>query len=167
MFTTKIAVDLGTCNCLVFVPGRGVVLEEPSVVAISKLDNKVLAVGVEAKSMIGAALTGLVLALTSYLILNTINPALVNLQVTNINSVSELKTGTGSCTTIEDQICTDNITEKDCINRYANFVPGGKCTTSCCATLSECSDINITLEQCKDAATKSNSTFVAYMNNGK
>lgn len=53
MFVTKIAIDLGTCNCLVFVPKKGIVSEEPSVVAVSKPENKILAVGGEAKSMIG------------------------------------------------------------------------------------------------------------------
>jgi len=49
----KLGIDLGTANTLVFVPGRGVVLNEPSVVAISEQDNKILAVGVEAKNMLG------------------------------------------------------------------------------------------------------------------
>lgn len=53
MFVTKIAIDLGTCNSLVFVPKKGIVLNEPSVVAVSKADNKILAVGEAAKSMIG------------------------------------------------------------------------------------------------------------------
>lgn len=53
MFTPKLGIDLGTANTLVFVPGRGVVLSEPSVVAVSELDNKILAVGNEAKEMIG------------------------------------------------------------------------------------------------------------------
>lgn len=53
MFVGKIGIDLGTANTLVFVPGRGIVLNEPSVVAISEADNKVLAVGAEAKEMIG------------------------------------------------------------------------------------------------------------------
>ncbi|MCX6789048.1 MAG: rod shape-determining protein [Candidatus Gribaldobacteria bacterium] len=52
-FTNQLAIDLGTCNCLVFVPGKGIVLNEPSVVAISQPGNAVLAVGAEAKSMIG------------------------------------------------------------------------------------------------------------------
>mgnify|MGYP001572064415 CR=1 FL=1 len=52
-FTHKIAIDLGTCNSLVFVPKKGIVLNEPSVVAVSKPDNKILAVGSEAKSMVG------------------------------------------------------------------------------------------------------------------
>ena len=52
-FTPKLGIDLGTSNTLVFVPGRGVVLNEPSVVAISQIDKKILAVGAEAKEMIG------------------------------------------------------------------------------------------------------------------
>ena len=53
MFNNKIAIDLGTCNSLVYVQGRGVVLYEPSVVAINLADNKILAVGENAKEMIG------------------------------------------------------------------------------------------------------------------
>ncbi len=50
----EIAIDLGTANSLVFVKGKGIVIREPSVVAIQKdVKNKVLAVGNEAKSMIG------------------------------------------------------------------------------------------------------------------
>lgn len=49
----KIGIDLGTANTLVFVPGQGVVINEPSVVAISLFENKVLAVGNEAKEMLG------------------------------------------------------------------------------------------------------------------
>lgn len=49
----KLGIDLGTANTLVFVPGKGVVLNEPSVVAVSEQDNKILAVGAEAKEMIG------------------------------------------------------------------------------------------------------------------
>jgi len=53
MFIKKIGIDLGTANTLVFLPGKGIVVNEPSVVAISVVDNKVLAVGNEAKEMIG------------------------------------------------------------------------------------------------------------------
>lgn len=53
MLVRKIGIDLGTANTLVFVPGKGVVVNEPSVVAVSILDNKVLAVGNEAKEMLG------------------------------------------------------------------------------------------------------------------
>ncbi|OGD67563.1 rod shape-determining protein [Candidatus Campbellbacteria bacterium RIFOXYC2_FULL_35_25] len=53
LFTKKLGIDLGTANILVYVPGRGIVLNEPSVVAVSEQDNKILAVGLEAKSMIG------------------------------------------------------------------------------------------------------------------
>lgn len=52
-FSKKLGIDLGTANTLVFVPGKGVVLNEPSVVAVSQQDNKILAVGIEAKEMIG------------------------------------------------------------------------------------------------------------------
>ena len=44
---------MGTANTLVFLPGKGIVLNEPSVVAISQVDKKVLAVGNEAKEMLG------------------------------------------------------------------------------------------------------------------
>src|ERR1700693_1397255 len=47
------AIDLGTANTLVYVRGRGVVLNEPSVVAINTLTGAILAVGAEAKRMIG------------------------------------------------------------------------------------------------------------------
>lgn len=48
-----VAVDLGTANTLVYVRGQGIVLSEPSVVAVNTHDNKPLAVGAEAKRMIG------------------------------------------------------------------------------------------------------------------
>ncbi|NUR83862.1 MAG: rod shape-determining protein [Nonomuraea sp.] len=47
------AVDLGTANTLVYVRGRGIVLNEPSVVAINTVTGKIVAVGIEAKRMIG------------------------------------------------------------------------------------------------------------------
>lgn len=53
LFTKKLGIDLGTTNILVYVPGKGIILDEPSVVAISVQDNKVLAIGSEAKQMIG------------------------------------------------------------------------------------------------------------------
>ncbi len=53
MFALKIGIDLGTTNVLVYVPKRGIIINEPSVVAISKADKKVLAVGREAKDMLG------------------------------------------------------------------------------------------------------------------
>lgn len=53
MFTKKIGIDLGTANSLVFIPKKGIVLNEPSVVAVSLSENKILAVGKEAKEMIG------------------------------------------------------------------------------------------------------------------
>lgn len=53
MFAKKIGIDLGTANVLVYLPNRGIVTNEPSVVAISTIDKSVLAVGDEAKEMIG------------------------------------------------------------------------------------------------------------------
>ncbi len=53
MFIRKIGIDLGTANILVFVPQKGVVINEPSVVAVSLDNNKILAVGNEAKKMLG------------------------------------------------------------------------------------------------------------------
>jgi len=52
-FKKKLGIDLGTANTLVYAPGKGVVLNEPSVVAVSQEDNQILAVGIEAKNMIG------------------------------------------------------------------------------------------------------------------
>ncbi len=53
LFSKDVGIDLGTANTLVHVKGKGIVLREPSVVAINKADNRVLAVGEEAKEMIG------------------------------------------------------------------------------------------------------------------
>ena len=52
-FSHDMGIDLGTANTLVYVKGQGIVLSEPSVVAIDKDKNKVRAVGIEAKEMIG------------------------------------------------------------------------------------------------------------------
>jgi len=59
-FSKKLGIDLGTANTLVFVPGKGIVLNEPSVVAVSEDDNKILAVGIEAKEMIGRTPDGII-----------------------------------------------------------------------------------------------------------
>src|SRR3989344_4926966 len=48
-----IAIDLGTANSLVYVRGRGIVIQEPSVVAINQKTGQVLAIGSEAKKMVG------------------------------------------------------------------------------------------------------------------
>ncbi len=53
MFNKKIGIDLGTTTVLVYVPKRGIIINEPSVVAVSKIDKTVLAVGKEAKDMLG------------------------------------------------------------------------------------------------------------------
>jgi rod shape-determining protein MreB len=52
MFGKKIGIDLGTVNVLVYVKGKGIVLQEPSVVAISVSENKIVAVGSEAREML-------------------------------------------------------------------------------------------------------------------
>ncbi|MFA5838847.1 MAG: rod shape-determining protein [Candidatus Paceibacterota bacterium] len=52
-FSKKLGIDLGTTNTLVYIPGRKIVLDEPSVVAVSRDDDKILAVGIEAKNMVG------------------------------------------------------------------------------------------------------------------
>ena len=51
--TNDVAIDLGTANTLVFVKGNGIVLNEPSVVAIDQGNRKLYAVGLEAKQMLG------------------------------------------------------------------------------------------------------------------
>lgn len=53
VFSKKIAIDLGTANTVVYVAGEGIVLQEPTVVAVSLKDNRVVAVGNEAKEMLG------------------------------------------------------------------------------------------------------------------
>ena len=51
-FSTDIGIDLGTCNTLIYVRGKGIVINEPSVVAVEKGTKKVVAVGAEAKRML-------------------------------------------------------------------------------------------------------------------
>ncbi len=53
MFGKRIGVDLGTANVLVYVRGRGIVIKEPSVVAVAQRDNSIVAVGSEARDMLG------------------------------------------------------------------------------------------------------------------
>lgn len=56
----KIGIDLGTANTIVWVEGKGMVIEEPTVVAVSVEEKKILAVGKEAKDMLGKVPTGIV-----------------------------------------------------------------------------------------------------------
>jgi len=60
MLSKKIAIDLGTANSLVYVSGKGVVLKEPTVVAVSEEDDKIMAVGDEARDMMGKTPEGIV-----------------------------------------------------------------------------------------------------------
>src|SRR5690625_979275 len=53
VFSNDIGIDLGTANTLVYAKGKGIVLREPSVVAINAQTRKVLAVGADAKRMLG------------------------------------------------------------------------------------------------------------------
>ena len=53
LFSHDIGIDLGTVNTLVSVRGKGIVIREPSVVAVHKKTRQVLAIGLEAKRMIG------------------------------------------------------------------------------------------------------------------
>jgi len=125
----------------------------------------------EAKAWIGAALTGLVLALTSYLILSTVNPALVNLQITNIQSVTEAIIG--SCQPVESA-CIDNSTKDDCDKLTGTFIQGGKCPTSCCAwesvallgTAYKSCNYNIKLSE-KDCQAQAGNAAYSYLNNAQ
>lgn len=53
MFLKRLAIDLGTINIRIYIPKKGIVINEPSVVAIEAATNKVMAIGIEAKEMIG------------------------------------------------------------------------------------------------------------------
>ena len=53
VFSNDVAIDLGTANTLIYLRGKGIVLNEPSVVAVDRTTGKVIAVGKEAKSMLG------------------------------------------------------------------------------------------------------------------
>ncbi|MER3458964.1 MAG: rod shape-determining protein, partial [Chloroflexota bacterium] len=53
MFAKQLGIDLGTVNVLVYLRGKGIVLHEPSVVAISVHENKIVAIGQEAREMYG------------------------------------------------------------------------------------------------------------------
>jgi rod shape-determining protein MreB len=53
LFSSDLAIDLGTANTLVYAKGKGIVVNEPSIVAINKINGEVLAVGKEAKKMLG------------------------------------------------------------------------------------------------------------------
>lgn len=58
--STDIGIDLGTANILVYVKDKGIVLNEPSVVALDKSNNRILAVGAEARDMLGRTPQGIV-----------------------------------------------------------------------------------------------------------
>jgi rod shape-determining protein MreB len=60
MLSKKIAIDLGTANSLVYVSGKGIVLQEPTVVAVSEEEEKIVAVGQEARDMLGKTPEGII-----------------------------------------------------------------------------------------------------------
>jgi rod shape-determining protein MreB len=53
LFSGDIAIDLGTANTLIYVKGKGIIVNEPSIVAVSKKTNKIVAIGGEAREMVG------------------------------------------------------------------------------------------------------------------
>src|ERR1700741_4834912 len=53
LFSNEIGIDLGTANTLVYMSGKGIIINEPSVVAINQKTGRVVAVGTEAKAMLG------------------------------------------------------------------------------------------------------------------
>lgn len=53
MLLKRVGIDLGTSSILIYVPQRGIVVQEPSVVALEALDNKIVAIGTDAKQMLG------------------------------------------------------------------------------------------------------------------
>ena len=53
LFSSDLAIDLGTANTLVYAKGKGIVVNEPSIVALNKTTGEVEAVGKEAKEMLG------------------------------------------------------------------------------------------------------------------
>lgn len=59
MFSKRLGIDLGTANCLVYLEGKGVVLNEPTVVAVATESGEVVAVGNEAKEMLGRTPEGI------------------------------------------------------------------------------------------------------------
>jgi rod shape-determining protein MreB len=59
IWSTDMAIDLGTANTLVFVKGQGIVLNEPSIVARNVVNGDIIAVGNEAKEMVGRTHSGI------------------------------------------------------------------------------------------------------------
>lgn len=72
MMSNDIGIDLGTASILVYIKGKGVVLKEPSVVAIDRDTNKIMAIGEEARLMIGRTPGNIVAVRPSYRVLSPI-----------------------------------------------------------------------------------------------
>lgn len=60
IFSQKLGIDLGTANTLVYIPGKGIVLNEPSVVAVSEYTKEILAIGSEAREVLGKTVDGVI-----------------------------------------------------------------------------------------------------------
>jgi len=58
LFSSDLAIDLGTANTCVYARGKGIVVNEPSIVAINKVNGRIEAVGKDAKDMLGRTGTG-------------------------------------------------------------------------------------------------------------
>ncbi len=147
----------------------------------------------EAKSWIGSSITGLVLALLSYIILYNVNPNLVNFEPVAPIAVEEI--GIGRCLTscvginncVEGLYCEDNTTFKECRKKpgYKKWEAGKYCPTECCAwdysinstelhglgrpLYNECiSRTNLSSDACKKKADKNkrNNSY-SYKKNGR
>ncbi len=60
MFSSDLAIDLGTANTLVYAAGKGIVLDEPSIVAVNRTTGEIVACGADAKEMLGRTPTNVV-----------------------------------------------------------------------------------------------------------
>ena len=92
LFSTDLAIDLGTANTLVYVRGRGIVVVEPSIVAVIRATNRVEAVGIQAKEMLGKTPSGI----------DAIRPmkdgVIADFDITELSLSSyTVKTAAGSC----------------------------------------------------------------------
>ena len=97
----EIAVDLGTANTLVYVRGEGIVLNEPSVVAIEKATGKIKGIGLEAKRMLGRtpeiAVVDLALCDRCGLCLPLCPPEAIHLELDTLTVDRERCTGCRKC----------------------------------------------------------------------
>ena len=122
----------------------------------------------QAKKMIGGSITGIIILFSSWIILNTINPDLVNLQTLEIVLIPEGKT-TKSCCKYAGDIVKNNVEEKECIqgggtyyeNRQALYDGDSKTTGACIMTHSCCQypDLRVKQDISKNECTSSGGTY--------